>query len=82
MSQPSTVFVTGGAGYIGSHCIIELIKAGYEVVVVDNFVNSVNGPNRESVALKRVERITGKTVTFYECDLLNKGELEGIFAKV
>jgi UDP-glucose 4-epimerase len=73
--------VTGGAGYIGSHCIVELLSAGYEVVVVDNFVNSVNGPDGESVALKRVEAITGKTVTFYECDLLDKTALENIFAK-
>jgi UDP-glucose 4-epimerase len=82
MSHLSTVFVTGGAGYIGSHCIVELLSAGYEVVVVDNFVNSVNGPDGESVALKRVEAITGKTVTFYECDLLDKTALENIFAKV
>ncbi|KAJ3636991.1 hypothetical protein MTP99_000489 [Tenebrio molitor] len=81
MSHLSTVFVTGGAGYIGSHCIVELLSAGYEVVVVDNFVNSVNGPDGESVALKRVEAITGKTITFYECDLLDKTALENIFAK-
>lgn len=82
MSQMSTVFVTGGAGYIGSHCIVELLNAGYEVVVVDNFVNSVNDPDGGSVALKRVETITGKKITFYECDLLDKKALENIFAKV
>lgn len=81
-SALSTVFVTGGAGYIGSHCIIELLEAGYEVVAVDNFVNSVNGPNGEAVALKRVESITGKKVNFYECDLLDKRALENIFTKV
>ena len=78
----STVFVTGGAGYIGSHCIVELLTAGYEVIVVDNFVNSVNGPDGEAMALKRVETITGKSITFYECDLLDKSALEAIFAKV
>lgn len=80
--QLSTVFVTGGAGYIGSHCIVELLNAGYDVIAIDNFVNSVNGPNRESLALKRVEAITGgKYVTFYECDLLDKSALQTIFEK-
>ncbi|EFA06422.2 putative UDP-glucose 4-epimerase-like Protein [Tribolium castaneum] len=81
MSDVSTVFVTGGAGYIGSHCIVELLNAGYEVIVVDNFVNSVNDPDGGSVALKRVETITGKKITFYECDLLDKNALGNIFAK-
>ena len=53
-----SILVTGGAGYIGSHTVVELQNAGYEVVVVDNLSNS----SRES--LKRVEKITGKPVTF------------------
>ncbi|PSN44463.1 UDP-glucose 4-epimerase [Blattella germanica] len=79
MSSWSTVFVTGGAGYIGSHCIVELLEAGYSVIAVDNFANSVNGEQGDAPSLKRVEQITGKTVTFYQCDLLDKPRLEQIF---
>ncbi|MBT8470481.1 MAG: NAD-dependent epimerase/dehydratase family protein, partial [Deltaproteobacteria bacterium] len=53
-----TILVTGGAGYIGSHCCVELLQAGYEVVVLDNLCNS----SRE--ALRRVEEITGKPLHF------------------
>lgn len=81
MSRFQTVFVTGGAGYIGSHCIVELLNVGYEVVAVDNFANSVD-ENGESVALQRVESITGKSVAFYKCDLLDKQAIEEIFNKV
>lgn len=77
-----TIFVTGGAGYIGSHCIIELMESGYEVVAIDNFANSVTEGKGESAALKRVEKITGKSVKFYNCDLLDKDRLEEIFNKV
>ena len=69
----ATILVTGGAGYIGSHTCVELLNAGYEVVVVDNLCNSC----RES--LKRVEEITGKKLTFYEVDLLDEPALEHIF---
>ena len=58
-----SVLVTGGAGYIGSHTLVELIESGYDVVVVDNLSNS----NKESI--KRVEAITGKTVKFYQEDV-------------
>ena len=57
------ILVTGGAGYIGSHTCIELINAGYDVVVADNLCNS----SKES--LKRVEKIVGKEVKFYEADI-------------
>ncbi|XP_014278152.1 UDP-glucose 4-epimerase [Halyomorpha halys] len=80
MPQWETVFVTGGAGYIGSHCIVQLLEAGYEVVAVDNFTNSV-GKNGEALSLKRVEEITGKQVKFYCCDLLDKEKLHRIFRK-
>ncbi len=69
----ATILVTGGAGYIGSHTCVELLNAGYDVVVVDNLCNSC----RES--LKRVEEITGKAVTFYEVDLLDEPALERVF---
>ncbi|XP_054278133.1 UDP-glucose 4-epimerase-like isoform X1 [Macrosteles quadrilineatus] len=75
-----TVFVTGGAGYIGSHCIVELLNNGYQVIAVDNFANCVNG-NGEAPSLKRVEKITGKTITFYQCDLLDRPKLVEIFDK-
>lgn len=67
------ILVTGGAGYIGSHTLVELLERGYEVVVVDNLSNS----SRES--LKRVEKISNKSVTFYEVDLLDKERLEEVF---
>lgn len=73
-----TVFVTGGAGYIGSHCCVELLEAGYNVVAVDNFANSVQDEG-VATALKRVEKITGKPVTFYECDLLDRERVMKIF---
>lgn len=77
-----TIFVTGGAGFIGSHCIVELLESGYEVVAIDNFSNSVIENNGESAALKRVEEITGKRVKFYNCDLLDKDKLQAIFNEV
>ena len=68
-----SILVAGGAGYIGSHTCVELLEAGYDVVVVDNLYNS----SEES--LKRVEKITGKTVTFYEADILDRDALNKIF---
>lgn len=69
------ILVTGGAGYIGSHTCVELLKAGLEVVVVDNLCNS----SRES--MKRVMEIAGKKLNFYEADLLDREALEQIFEK-
>lgn len=68
-----SILVTGGAGYIGSHTCVELLNAGFEVVVVDNLCNS----SRES--MERVMEITGKRLTFYEADLLDRDALEQIF---
>ncbi len=68
-----TILVTGGAGYIGSHTTIELIKAGYDVVIVDNLNNS------KYEAVKRVEKIVNKSITFYENDILDKDALRKIF---
>lgn len=69
------ILVTGGAGYIGSHTVVELQNEGYEVVVIDNLVNS----SKESI--KRVEAITGKTVKFYEGDISDAKLLDTIFKK-
>lgn len=69
----STILVTGGAGYIGSHTCVELLNVGHDVVVVDNLCNS----SKES--LNRVEEITGKPVSFYEVDLLDKKGLSQVF---
>ncbi len=69
------ILVTGGAGYIGSHTVVELIDAGYEVVVVDNLSNS----SKES--LNRVEQITGATVKFYENDIADMDAMDKIFSE-
>lgn len=69
------ILVAGGAGYIGSHTVVELQKEGYDVVVVDNLSNS------SKQSLERVEKITGKPVAFYEADLLDREKLEEIFTK-
>ncbi len=68
------ILVTGGAGYIGSHTCVELLEAGYEVVVVDNLYNS------SEKALERVKEITGKDLKFYEADILDRDALEKIFS--
>ena len=67
------ILVTGGAGYIGSHTCVELLNAGYEVVVLDNLYNSCEE------ALERVEQITGKKVKFYEADLLDQVAVQEVF---
>ena len=64
------ILVTGGAGYIGSHTCVELLEKGMDVVVIDNLDNS----NAES--LNRVEKITGKKVTFYQADVRDRAALE------
>ena len=69
------ILVTGGAGYIGSHTCIELINAGYEVVVLDNLCNS------SEKSLERVEQITGKKIPFYKVDILDKEGMDAVFEK-
>ena len=68
-----SILVSGGAGYIGSHTCVELIQAGYDIVVVDNFVNSC------PEAIHRVEQITGTTIPFVEADLCDAAAVEQIF---
>ncbi len=69
------ILVTGGAGYIGSHTCVQLLESGYEVVVVDNLYNS------KSEAIRRVEKITGKKLTFYEMDVCDSSALREVFQK-
>ena len=68
-----TVLVTGGAGFIGSHTCVELLNNGFDIIVMDNYVNS--SPD----ALRAVEKITGKTFPIYECDMLDYDNFEKIF---
>ena len=69
------ILVTGGAGYIGSHTCVELLNAGYEVIVVDNLINS------RKEAVKRVMEIAGKKLKFHKVDLLDKKALNSVFTK-
>ena len=70
-----SVLVTGGAGYIGSHTCVELLEAGFDVVVADNLNNS------KEEAINRVQEITGKQLRFYKVDLLDREGLEEVFRK-
>ena len=72
-NEKDTILVTGGAGFIGSHTCVELLNAGFGVVVIDNLVNS----NAQS--LKRVEQITGKKLAFHEADVRDESALARIF---
>ena len=69
------ILVTGGAGFIGSHTCVELLNAGYDVVVYDKLCNS------SEKSLERVEQITGKKVTFYKGDILDRDRLNEVFDK-
>ena len=69
------ILVTGGAGYIGSHTVVELQNAGYDVVVLDNLSNA------SEKSLERVSKITGKPVKFYKADILDRDALNEIFDK-
>jgi len=71
----SKILVTGGAGYIGSHTCLELLQAGYEVIVLDNLVNS------KEVSLKRVQKLTGKSLYFQKVDLRDREGLDRIFKR-
>ncbi len=67
------ILVTGGAGYIGSHTCVELLNTGYDVIVVDDFSNS------KPESLNRIQEITGKSLKFYNVDILNKEKLDKVF---
>ena len=70
-----SILITGGAGYIGSHTCVELLKAGYEILIIDNFCNS----NRD--VIQSIEKVTGKIVKIYDIDLTNKYDVDMVFEK-
>jgi len=70
-----TILVTGGSGYIGTHTCVELLVAGYDVLVVDNFSNS------EKIALEKVEEIAGRSVKLFEIDIRNEDLLSAVFKR-
>ena len=70
-----SILVTGGAGFIGSHTCVELLNAGYDVVVADNLYNA------SEKSLERVKKITGKDLKFYKADILDRDALNEIFDK-
>uniref|UniRef100_A0A3P9LAS9 UDP-glucose 4-epimerase n=1 Tax=Oryzias latipes TaxID=8090 RepID=A0A3P9LAS9_ORYLA len=75
------ILVTGGAGYIGSHCVLELIEAGYHPVVVDNFSNAVQGEGTVAESIRRIEKLLNTTIEFHQLDLLDRPGLENLFKK-
>ena len=68
-----SILVTGGAGYIGSHTVVELLNKGKEIVIIDNFSNS------KKEVLDKIREITGKDFKFYEIDYLDREKLEKVF---
>ena len=70
------VLITGGAGFIGTHTCVELLNAGEEIVVFDNFANS------KMSAVENVKKITGKDFPFYEADMLDRDAMEKIFSEL
>uniref|UniRef100_A0A336LAV1 UDP-glucose 4-epimerase n=1 Tax=Culicoides sonorensis TaxID=179676 RepID=A0A336LAV1_CULSO len=77
-----TILVTGGAGYIGSHTVLELLNAGHSVICLDNLHNAYCEDGvKMPEALKRVQEITGKSVLFYNVDIRDKETLDGVFKK-
>lgn len=78
-----TILVTGGAGYVGSHTILELLKVGHTVICVDNHCNSYCDPKEKlPESLKRVQEITGKTVINYKVDIRDRKSIDEVFKKV
>jgi len=73
MTAKGTILVTGGAGYIGSHTAVELLDNGYDVVIVDNLVNS------KAESVRRIEKITGRTPAFHQVDVCDEAALAKVF---
>jgi UDP-glucose 4-epimerase len=74
-NTPSTILVTGGTGYIGSHTCVELLNSGHDVVIIDNLSNS------KADVVERIENITGKRISFIKGDLLNDDDLKAAFSE-
>ncbi|MCP3670179.1 MAG: UDP-glucose 4-epimerase GalE [Gammaproteobacteria bacterium] len=75
MNRKQKVMLTGGAGFIGSHTCVEMLNAGYEIVVVDNLCNS------SEQSLQRIEQLTGKSVEFYQADIQDMSALRRVFTE-
>lgn len=78
-----TILVTGGAGYVGSHTTLELLNAGYNVVVVDNMTNAQMSSEDDQMpeSLRRVQELTGRTVSFHRFDIRDKKALDSTIFK-
>ncbi|RZC32658.1 UDP-glucose 4-epimerase [Asbolus verrucosus] len=79
MKPNGTVLVTGGAGYVGSHTVVELLNSNYSVIAIDNLVNCYAHKKEKPESLKRVEQLTGQTIVFYDVDIRNRQALDKIF---
>lgn len=78
-----SILVTGGAGFVGSHTVLELLNAGHRVICVDNLCNAFGAVDAKlPESLKRVQELTGKNVTFYDVDIRDKNGLREVFKKV
>lgn len=77
------ILVTGGAGYVGSHTIVELLNSGYRVVVVDNMCNAhMNEAEGIPESLRRVQLLTGRPVEFHKVDIRDRDALDAVFKQV
>merc|ERR1711944_325165 len=76
-----TILVTGGGGYIASHCILQLLLEDFNVIAVDNFINCIKGPKALPESLVRVQKLTNKSLIFYPADLTKKDSLREVFSQ-
>lgn len=81
--MPMNILITGGAGFIGSHTILELLNVGHTVICLDNGCNAyIDGNDALPESLKRVKEITGKDLMYYAVDIRDKSALNEVFKKV
>ena len=79
----TSILVTGGAGYIGCHCVVELLEAGYNVIVIDNCINAhINHGQDKPESLIVAEQLTNRNIYYYNVDISNKLQLSRIFENV